>query len=167
MKERPSPAPNIGSQPKAYTFKQQIETHLKPITMDDINACKSREEQIQTLGDRLHPLVIAQVQDTTYASKITGLIVGMKPNEVIAGLDDQNVLLDYIKQAKNILKKRQIEKNKNKNKNDNNVNGNVTAEQVRKKVQQMKEQQRQAVQNITNPNGRGTGHASDGSGARL
>ena len=138
---RPDPAPNI----QPFIFATKIQSNLNPITMDIIDKCKNRNEEIQLLGDRIHPLVLNKVNDNKKAGEITGLIVAMKPQDVIPLLSDDTKLASCIKRAEKEL-------NKNNNNSNNNSGASITALQISQRVKNMKTSHQKAMSELlTNP----------------
>ena len=142
--KRPDPAPNI----QPFVFETNIQSNLSPLKMDDINKCKSRNEEIQMIGDRLHPIVLNKISDGNLAGQVTGMLLEMDPSDIVPVLENENEMSNYIMRAQ-----KEIAKNGN-----NNNSQQITASQLEERVNKMKKQHQNEVSRIlTNSNPSGDG----------
>ena len=61
--------------------------------------CKNRNDEIQILGDRSHPLVLQKITDENKACQITGMIVAMATKEILPLLSNDSELTNCIRYA--------------------------------------------------------------------
>ena len=127
------------------------ESNATPLTKEILDGMKDENEKIQAIGNRLHPKIKEKVPDKERASRITGMLVGIQQSIILQILSNENVLMEYIQKAEQIMNKKGNKDNNNDENNSNvgNESGNlVSTEQLREKVNQMKKNQKQVIEQI-------------------
>ncbi|KAI8966925.1 hypothetical protein BDF20DRAFT_804757, partial [Mycotypha africana] len=87
--------------PANDTHTEGLENQLESLTLNDLNQL-SPEDQKQSLGERLYPLINAQ--EPEYAGKITGMLLEMDNAELVSLINNHHLLSSKIQEAMDALK---------------------------------------------------------------